>query len=38
VTLAELVQRGELAPASAEALALSLVASLPEVAGTLVSS
>lgn len=34
VTLAELVQRGELAPASAETLALSLVASLPEVAGS----
>lgn len=35
VTLAELVQRGELGPASAEALALALVGSLPDAAGHL---
>lgn len=35
VTLAELVHRGELAPASAEALAAAMVATLPDLAGRL---
>jgi AcrR family transcriptional regulator len=37
VTLAELVQRQELSPEAAEALALGLVAPLPEIAGNLIA-